>query len=61
LGALAAQPLHACPDHRKIVSGAGSDHVFTVFLVDPDVSYPAAAGALFLTLPTRALTGEQII
>src|SRR5947209_17533641 len=26
-GALAAQLLHACADHRKIVSGAGSGHV----------------------------------
>jgi hypothetical protein len=24
LGALAAQFLHACPDHRKVVSSAGS-------------------------------------
>src|SRR5882762_5805218 len=30
--ALAAQLLHACPDHRKIVSGAGSGHVSSIFL-----------------------------
>jgi hypothetical protein len=31
LSAFAAQLLHACPDHRKIVSGAGPGHVPSVF------------------------------
>jgi len=65
-GTLAAQLVHPCPDHRKIVSGAGSGHVPSVFLCCW-CDYPAAAigsirlGSLFLTLPTRVLTGQQIM
>jgi hypothetical protein len=38
LGALAAQFLHACADHRKVVSGAGSGHVSSVYHCEPKPS-----------------------
>jgi hypothetical protein len=66
LSAFAAQFFHPCPDYRKIVSGSGWGHRSSVFSC-PEVIYPTAAigsirpGSLFFTLPTRVLTGQQIM
>jgi hypothetical protein len=64
--AFAAQLLHAGTDHWKIVRSAGWGHAHSVFC-DLVCDYPAAVtgstrdGSLFLTLPTRPLTGQQIM
>jgi hypothetical protein len=63
--ALAAQLLHAGTNHQKIVGGAGWGQCLPPVSCGSGVIYPAAAtgsmrdGSLFLTLPTRALTGQH--
>jgi hypothetical protein len=59
LGALVAQRLYAGADHRKIVGGARSDHVFLRFLVITRSRRLAIGlGPLFLSLLTRGFTGR---